>query len=469
MLEFLGNFFAGLFGFAGAGTAAGVGSQNTKDANATNLQIARETNAANKQIAADTNRENRLLAHQAMQFNQMESDKAYSRSTPLNQIAELVRAGYSEQQAKQIVAGSGSAAAYTPAPAVTPTMNAAQMQPAQVQPFVPDAGSLSSAFANVGGSLGSFADDVLRSDGGFIGQYYAMPAVKALFKFMSKFDENDLTSIKSFSDWFNSDKSKFLSHSERSTISNCLSHPNGARALMAQLNSFYNSFSDSKRYKSLNLTVQQQTLQNQISRIQQSLLEGQVDLQDIEISMQELARDKQIQLQPFEVQATMQNLLASFNQAVAQTELWSNEEFKKQWLANQLENENVRALLLIGDKMNAQIQNMSLEAANDFMLKNKQMFGIYDLFKKAGMTSNVVGSLIAAVVANGENLHDLYNYLFVNESESQSDKSNIAHFLEPENNAFSAGIKRSNLRSKGIKLYSSDYGDSSGGAGGSFK
>lgn len=435
------SFFGGLFGFAGMYHAADQNLEAVREANQanidmntqtnlTNAAIAQATNDTNLALVEKTNQANKDIAYKNNLFAQKQADLAYQRSTPANQIAELVKSGMSYQQAKQIVAGSGQAAQYT---AVTPnvaTMEAAQMQPyalnpGHVEPGLLDANAFANASGALGGSVGAFADDLARPDGGTFGQMVAAPAVQAICDNMSSIDENDLTSVKALSNWLNSDRSKMLTDKQRKQVGYALKSFVGSRALLQQLKSYTSSFSDSQHFKSLVEQVKQAQIQTIITDLQRQLAEGQIDLQDLDVEFNNLRNQKQIELQPFEVQSTMQNLLNSFQQASAQTELWSTDKFRKAWLANQLADENVRSLVIMSHEMEANMKNMTLQAANDYQAKHKVEFGIYHLFKEAGMTDSMFGQIIAGLTAGSEGKLDpiqwIENILGVVNDEFNSD------------------------------------------------
>lgn len=411
-------FLGGLFNSIGTGYAARLNLQAVHEANEANKEmthetnlinaaIAEATNKTNKELVEKTNQANKDLAYKNNLFSLKQAKLAYDLSTPANQIAELVKAGMSFQQAKQIVAGSGQAADYSPVSPQPVSLQAPQYQPytqtaAHVDPAMLDIGAISQASSNLGGSIGAFADDLVRQDGGTFGQMIAAPAVQAISENMAFIDENDLTSVKALSNWLNSDRSKVLTDEQRQKVGACLKSFVGSRAMLQQLKSYTSSFSDSQHYKSLVEQVKQAELQTQILDLQRQLADGQLDLQSLEIEFNELRNDKQIMLQPFEVQSTMQNLLTSFYQASANAELWSSDKFRMKWVANQLADEDVRSLVLVGNSIDAKMRNMTLTAANDYLTKHKVTFGIYELFKRAGVTDNNFGQLVATITAGSK-------------------------------------------------------------------
>lgn len=170
-----------VFGIGNAVGSAISGAANiaaTAATNAANIEMTESTNQTNKDIADATNQTNIQLAREANALTVSESEKAYQRSTASNQVAELVKTGISEQQARQIVAGSGSPAAYTPgsmqaAQTVAPVMQAPQL----------DASAMGNAAAQLGqgfaGIAGSIYDSFQDPEGGAIGLMSSFENVKS--------------------------------------------------------------------------------------------------------------------------------------------------------------------------------------------------------------------------------------------------------------------------------------------------
>lgn len=98
---------------------------NTQQVNKANQQLTEQTNAANVAMVREQNRAAAL-----------EAEKAYQRSLPTNQVANMMSAGMSRAGALNAINGGGS---YTPAP-----VNVAQNEAPQMQ------GVDFSALANVG-------------------------------------------------------------------------------------------------------------------------------------------------------------------------------------------------------------------------------------------------------------------------------------------------------------------------------
>ena len=148
--------------------------RNVQATNAANLQIQREVNETNERNTAATNAANQQIASEANDLQRELAETAYQRSTAKNQISELVKAGYSEQQAKMLVAGSLSPASFTPFSPVTaemqtPVASAATMQSPSSQVFQATAPHLQGAQL----ATDLFTSSYSAADGGALGAMLA--------------------------------------------------------------------------------------------------------------------------------------------------------------------------------------------------------------------------------------------------------------------------------------------------------
>lgn len=178
--------------------------RNVNATNAANLQIQREVNATNERNTAATNAMNYQIASEANELQKQMADVAYQRSTASNQISELIRAGYSEQQARMLVAGSLSPATYTPfAPAIsemqTPLSEAATMQAPQSQAFQ------GTAFQGVaphlqGAQLGVdlYSSSYAAADGGILGSMLAENPTSIISEHLHEMSPMDYSSPADF-------------------------------------------------------------------------------------------------------------------------------------------------------------------------------------------------------------------------------------------------------------------------------
>ena len=168
------SLLSSLLNFGSQMATNAYNAEMNSQTNQLNYQIAKNTAITNCRIADMTNKSQERIADARNAMEIAESEKAYQRSTPSNQIAELIKTGLSEQQARQIVAGSGNPANYPaasieaaqlqqPAPAVAPTM-----QPFRAQ--APDFSGISNLDSFVSGQLND-------PNGGLFGYMSAEDAV----------------------------------------------------------------------------------------------------------------------------------------------------------------------------------------------------------------------------------------------------------------------------------------------------
>lgn len=113
--------------------AAIIGAIGSILGNVINTQ---QVNKANQQLTAQTNAANVAMVREQNRAAALEAEKAYQRSLPTNQVANMMSAGMSRAGALNAINGGGS---YTPAP-----VNVAQNEAPQMQ------GVDFSALANVG-------------------------------------------------------------------------------------------------------------------------------------------------------------------------------------------------------------------------------------------------------------------------------------------------------------------------------
>ena len=106
--------------FGAAGLGGLINFFSTIFGNRKNEQLTRETNANNLQMQREANETNMRIAEQANALQREESEKAYRRSMPINQVANMQAAGMSKAAALNTINGGGS---YQPA-----AVNVAQVQ-----------------------------------------------------------------------------------------------------------------------------------------------------------------------------------------------------------------------------------------------------------------------------------------------------------------------------------------------------
>lgn len=180
--------------------------KNVAATNAANISMTNSTNAANKQIAQETNASNERIMRETNEFNAAQADLAYKRSTSAAKLGELISAGLSPEQARQVIAsqgltGSPSAATGTAIPAQGATMQAPQAQAFQKQPYFLNGLGLSEFGKGIGDLAQSFVDAAKDPSGGSIGQLSCMKEFAKASDIISEVPMSALINPYSFFNW----------------------------------------------------------------------------------------------------------------------------------------------------------------------------------------------------------------------------------------------------------------------------
>lgn len=147
-LDFLASIAPHLLGFGSNIMTNLFNKKFADEANKTNLEIARQTNEANMQMTNATNLANRELVREQNAAAAAEAEKAYQRSKPTTQVANMQAAGMSLAGAINSLNGGGS---YSPAPVNVSSDEASRNQSAQVSPA--QLMSAEGVFANLANSF----------------------------------------------------------------------------------------------------------------------------------------------------------------------------------------------------------------------------------------------------------------------------------------------------------------------------
>ena len=214
----LDSLISGAFGmvsdFVNMGIAEATNKSNEKNVAATNQankQMTESTNATNLKITQETNASNERIMQETNAFNAAQADLAYQRSTSAAKLGELISAGLSPEQARQIIAsqgltGSPSAASGTVIPAQSATMQAPQYEAFHKQPYF-----LQNGLEDLGRGIGSFAQsfvDAARDPaGGNFGQLTCMQEFAKASNIIDEVDPKALSSNYEFFKWMKSQPS----------------------------------------------------------------------------------------------------------------------------------------------------------------------------------------------------------------------------------------------------------------------
>ena len=209
----LSSLVSGIFGIAETGINLSsqllTNQSNERNVNATNAAnkaMNDATNAANLKITQETNASNERIMKETNAFNAAQADLAYQRSTSAAKLGELISAGLSPEQARQVVAsqgltGSPSAASGTAIPAQAATMQAPHFEPFQKQ--APQLSGLPEIGKNIGDFAQSFVDAANDPTGGTIGQLTCMKEFTKASDIIDEVDPKSLSSNYAFFKWMN--------------------------------------------------------------------------------------------------------------------------------------------------------------------------------------------------------------------------------------------------------------------------
>ena len=363
----------GLFNMVGSIAQGSMNKQAQESANATNIELTRmnnaanleatqATNAANIQIAESTNAANQEIADKTNAFNAAQADLAYQRSTSSSKVGELIAAGMSPQQARQIVAsqgltGSPSPATGTSIPAQGATMQSPHFQAAQVSPVMMD--GLAQGLGSIGAGLDSMFSTYLKSfespDGGFIGTMLSNDVYEKISSHVGEIDPTALSSPHAFQAWLGKQSDNdWATLRDSEEFSKMWKHPLARRSFLYQINSTYK---DSASVQN-NLLLQQievrraglqekadslkndwttQQIDNEIKR--GLILDAQVGIEQNNLARSLLVLDRDVQTANLVTQAQISQLVNSIGNLELQNRLISDPSYREAYFNSMLQNQ----------------------------------------------------------------------------------------------------------------------------------
>ena len=220
--------------------------KNVAATNAANISMTQATNEANKQIAQETNASNERIMQETNAFNAAQADLAYQRSTSAAKLGELISAGLSPEQARQVIASQGitgtpTAASGTAIPAQGATMQSPHAEAFQKQPYFLHGGGLSELGKGVGSFAQSFVEAANDPTGGTIGQLLSMKEFAKASDIIDEVDPKALSSNYTFFQWMKKQPSesnwgKLISSTDFQKMWN---NPISRKAFMYNVNAWY--------------------------------------------------------------------------------------------------------------------------------------------------------------------------------------------------------------------------------------
>ena len=211
----ISSLFSGIFGIAESAlnynSQVETNQSNERNVNATNAAnkaMTDATNAANIKIAQETNASNEKIMQETNAFNAAQADLAYQRSTSSAKLGELISAGLSPEQARQVIASQGMTGSPTAATGTAIPAQGATMQAPQFQPFQKQAPQLS-GLPEIGKNLGDFAQSIVDAatdpTGGTLGQLSSMKEFAKASDIISYVPIYALKNPYSFFQWMSND------------------------------------------------------------------------------------------------------------------------------------------------------------------------------------------------------------------------------------------------------------------------
>lgn len=254
---------AGLGSIIGGAMNSITSAATTAATNKANREMTEATNQANLDIANATNESNERIADKTNAFNAAQADLAYQRSTASSKMSELMAAGLSMQQAKQLIASQGSTSSMTPAsgvsaPQVAPTMQAPQIDNSG---YLQAAQSAGSVFETLGRSLG---EGYKSEYGGELGLLSSSTAFSSVVDHLNEAPASAFTDIKAFQNYCNSENASefFKNFGKSDDYKKLIRHPLSMRGFMYQIKQWLSSSANNEQsVEANNLAIRMQRMQ----------------------------------------------------------------------------------------------------------------------------------------------------------------------------------------------------------------
>lgn len=359
----------------------------TQKTNETNLAIARDTNRANLQIAEETNTTQRQIADAANALQREESEKAYQRSTASNQIAEYIKTGLSEQQARQIVVGNGNPATYQPASIQQAQMQMPTMQAATMQ--APDFSPLGA----IGQDIPNLLDrSYTAPDGGFIGNAMANDAISFASNNIDLFEHMDLASYKDYESALTRlapDNEKVKTFMDSQDWKRVQSNVLAQRAFTQGIRGLYDSGASKYLYESAKWQATSDEIDSQIKSLDKLISESNLPT----IQMDNEWKQKQI---PYLYSHEILNYATAIQNLRIKFQYQNTEDFQKYALQEISENQRLAASLAYATRMEQEVRGIGYDSlTND----QKIVLSLLHIYHDAGITSEKIQATIMGIGA----------------------------------------------------------------------
>jgi len=389
------GLWQGIFGFAGAEASASASiSAAIIQASATKEAAMLQHLASMAQIKAQVDANAKEQA-----FNKQESELAFSRNSSLGQLNQLMAAGLSEFQARQVLAANGSSGTFTASPAVNQMQGVDLTAPAnalasgitgaanaEAQGVLGQGNAYANMLYTAGSALGQISNSLLESftdpHGGSLGAFGAKDALEFVTLHINDLVDTSVHNFKDLKGWIKSLDPKsevgktwqdFLKSSAYRKVETFFP---ATLSFNNNFNSVYSSSLDSKQAFDASIsTVKLTNAQTLLTQVSQSYQEQATKQMTEQISLTAEQRELYIQQQeseriaqrnylanaistelenklfekemPYIASADIAQFTASAAEAAAHCQKWNDKFYVEQWLRAEMATEEGRAMVAI--------------------------------------------------------------------------------------------------------------------------
>lgn len=359
---------------------------------------------------------------QQQKYNKEEAELAFRRNSSKGQLQQLMDAGLSEQQARQIIAG-GSAGSYTAAPSVNQNQGVDYTAPASAlgNQKIADANAAATEvqananaeinhaktqildwfndsptkLLNTGYSISEslINDSLFSENGGYVGNLATGSLQGQVLRHINEIPEESRASFAGFCEFANSAAAPAWCKTAdmQNAISSAYSSPMARRAA----NSFFNT---SNQFLTGQALTRSLLSDSQMKSSAAKIASFKVDEESLAFDLAKIENDYKIAILPERYGAMLTSFQSDIAEMATKRDLWENDEYKRAWLASHLTNEEDAAVLATVMKAKHDGQFKYIKDNPDM----KQLFAIYQMFDDVGMTDTLFGEVVASIEAYGK-------------------------------------------------------------------
>lgn len=419
----LDSLIGGLFGLGES--TLNLGSQvltnqsnerNVRETNMTNLAMTNATNAANIQIAKDTNEANAQIAAENNKFNAAQADLAYQRSTASSKVGELISAGLSPEQARQVVSSNGLTGSPSPAtgtviPNVSPTLESPKAQSYAAQ--APQINGLSHFGSSIGNAVDRLISGYSEPNGGVLGVLASQKEFDKATNIIDEVPPKVLSSHQSFVSWlkFQPKDSNWGKLRDSESFRKMWNQPLARKGFLWQVQQSYadtagvqNSLEyQQQQIKLAQMQVRTASLEQNIKQAQILNLREDYESKDLsnQLAFLDLNRNKELyRMQTETMKAQLQRELAD---ATLQTRVLSDPAYRNAYFTSTIGNlsANISQWEYVAYKYH--LMNEGASIANKYDSDSLALFAFYD---DLGFSSTSLFQDMATIYLKGGSLMD---------------------------------------------------------------